>query len=149
MPDTPKPADIVSLPDTPVLRDRMATIIATVCRCEPGPLLDGQAFSAVIMQFDSLAILEILLEVETEFHIQTDDMLPLDHATGAQEITSVFPKDLSELIAYMRVVAARVAARQEAGEDTLEALRQARRTAASDAAAAPDAGMPSGAGRAP
>lgn len=135
----PKPAQPISLPDDAALREKMASIIAQVCRCEPGPLLEDQEFSAVITQFDSLAVLEILLEVETEFHIQTDDMLPLDHTTGAQEITTVFPKNLSQLIVYMREVAARVTARQEAGEDTLEALKQARRAAAAASKKAEDA----------
>ena len=98
------------LPDPQVLREKLAAIIANVCRCEPEPLLEDQEFSAVITQFDSLAILEILLEIETDFHIQTDDMLPTDHAVGAQEITTVFPNNLSALIVYMHEVVERVAA---------------------------------------
>lgn len=98
------------LPDPQIMREKLAAIIANVCRCEPGPLLEDQEFSAVITQFDSLAILEILLEIETEFHIQTDDMLPTDHAAGGQEIMSVFPSNLSALIAYMHEVVERVAA---------------------------------------
>lgn len=100
------PKEIV-LPDTPELREKLAEIIARVCRCEPGPLLEDQDFSAVITQFDSLAVLEILLEVETEYGIETDEMLPVDQQTGMQEITNIFPKNLSELIVYIHEVAAR------------------------------------------
>ncbi|MCD0502870.1 acyl carrier protein [Bordetella petrii] len=96
-----------TLPEVPQLRDKMAAIIADTCRCEPGPLLADQEFSAVITQFDSLAILEILLEVEAEYGLTTDEMLPTDHNVGAQEITNVFPRNLSGLVAYMYQVAAR------------------------------------------
>ncbi|MNT48929.1 hypothetical protein D3C72_1857410 [compost metagenome] len=75
-----------------------------------------------------MAILEILLEIETEFHIQTDDMLPTDHAVGAQEITSIFPTNLSALIAYMHVVVERVAAGPAEGSAAARmALAAARR----------------------
>ncbi|MGE8604382.1 acyl carrier protein [Bordetella trematum] len=100
------PKEIV-LPDEPELRQKLAEIIARVCRCEPEPLLEDQEFSAVVTQFDSLAVLEILLEVETEYGIQTDEMLPVDQEMGAQEITNIFPKNLSELIVYMHEVVAR------------------------------------------
>jgi len=98
------------LPDDAILREKLADIISDVCRCDRGPLLNDEPFSAVITQFDSLAILEILLEIETLFSIPTDEMLPADHAVGAQEITSVFPSDLSALIVYMRKVVDRMAA---------------------------------------
>ncbi|EHK68224.1 acyl carrier protein [Achromobacter arsenitoxydans] len=125
------------LPDDAVLRARLAAIIANVCRCEPAPLLEDQPFYAVITQFDSLAILEILLEIETEFHIPTDEMLPKDHASGAQEITSAFPGDLSELMAYMRIVAGRLALGPEEGSVAARmALAAERRAAQADGKAA-------------
>lgn len=102
-----------TLPDTPILREKLAAIISQTCRCEPEPLLEDQEFASVITQFDSLAILEILLEIETEFGLTTDEMLPTNHAVGAQEFTSVFPKNLSGLIVYMHAVMQR---RSEAPE---------------------------------
>jgi len=107
-----------TLPDTPKLREKLATIIATTCRCEREPLLEDQEFSAVITQFDSLAILEILLEIETEFGLTTDEMLPTHHDLGAQEFTSVFPKNLSALIVYMHEVVERRSAGPKTGEPT-------------------------------
>lgn len=95
------------LPDTPQLRDALAGIIARTCRCEAEPLLEDQEFATVITQFDSLAILEILLEIETTFGLTTEEMLPTQHDVGAQEFTSVFPADLSALAAYMHQVHAR------------------------------------------
>lgn len=105
--------DIV-LPDTPTLRVELAEIIARVCNCEAGPILDDQEFSTVIAQFDSLAVLEILLEIETAYGIETDEMLPVDQETGAQELTSAFPSNLSELITYIHEVAARRPEREAA-----------------------------------
>ena len=124
---------VISLtPNLSVQREKLASIIADVCRCESAPLLEDQDFSAVITQFDSLAILEILLEIETEYHIPTDEMLPVEHATGAQEITNIFPKNLSELIVYMQDVAARCEARKAAGEDdSIDRRRKARLAAVS------------------
>jgi len=100
------------------LREKLATIIAATCRCEREPLLEDQEFSAVITQFDSLAILEILLEIETEFGLTTDEMLPTHHDVGAQEFTSVFPKNLSALIVYMHEVVERRSASPKTGEPT-------------------------------
>lgn len=119
------------LPDDAVLREKLAAIIADVCRCEPGPLLADEPFSSVITQFDSLAILEILLEVETQFNIATDDMLPRDHAIGAQEITSVFPADLSALIVYMHKVVERLAEGPVEGSLAARMARAAERRAGS------------------
>lgn len=130
------------LPDDAVLRARLADIIANVCRCEPAPLLEDQPFSVVITQFDSLAILEILLEIETEFQIPTDEMLPRDHASGAQEITSVFPGNLSELIVYMRMVAARIALGPEEGSAAARMALAAERRAAHTEGNAVDAAAP-------
>ena len=96
-----------TLPDAPVLRKQLATIIARTCRCEPQPLLEDQEFGSVITQFDSLAVLEILLEIETEFGLTTDEMLPTNHDVGTQEVMNVFPVNLSALIIYMRDVVAR------------------------------------------
>ncbi|MBV7483491.1 acyl carrier protein [Bordetella sp. BOR01] len=96
-----------TLPDTPILREQLATIIARTCRCESASLLQDQEFAEVITQFDSLAILEILLEIETEFGLTTDEMLPTNHEMGAQEVMSVFPGNLSALIVYMHEVMAR------------------------------------------
>ncbi len=128
------PKEIV-LPDDTELRQKLAEIIARVCRCEPEPLLEDQEFSAVVTQFDSLAVLEILLEVETEYGIETDEMLPVDQEMGAQEITNIFPKNLSELIVYMHEVVERRPQR--------EAELQARLAKAQGrAAAAPDAAQP-------
>ncbi len=121
-----------NLPDTPELREKMAEIIANVCRCERQPLLDDEPFSAVITQFDSLAILEVMLEVETIYHIQTDDMLPLDPEKGAQDILSTFPENLSALVVYMREVAARVQEREQAGAGQSRPLRRQGRTAHDD-----------------
>jgi len=101
------------LPDTPLLREKLAHIIAGTCRCEPGPLLEDQPFAAVIEQFDSLAILEILLEIEAEYGLTTDEMLPTDHDVGAQEFTSIFPRDLSGLVAYMHQAVQRRSAAPE------------------------------------
>ncbi|AZY49140.1 hypothetical protein C0J09_08275 [Bordetella avium] len=117
------------LPEDAVLRGKLAKIIAGVCRCEPEPLLDDQPFTTVITQFDSLAILEILLEVETEFHIATDEMLPSDPASNTTEITAVFPANLSALVSYMHEVVARRATGQAATDDH-EARRRARLAAA-------------------
>ena len=126
------PPVISLLPGLSVQREKLASIIADVCRCESAPLLADQDFSVVITQFDSLAILEILLEIETEYHIPTDEMLPADHAQGAQEIATIFPKNLSELIVYMQDVAARCEARKAAGEDdSIDARRKARLAAVS------------------
>lgn len=119
------------LPDDSILREKLAAIIADVCRSEPAPLLEDQSFSAVITQFDSLAILEILLEVETQFNIPTDEMLPADHATGAQEITSVFPSDLSALIVYMHKVVARMAEGPAEGSVAARVAQAAERRAGS------------------
>lgn len=130
---------IPALPEDSILRDKLAAIIADVCRCEPAPLLEDQQFSAVITQFDSLAILEILLEIETEFHIQTDDMLPKDHEVGAQEITSIFPSNLSGLIAYMHQVVERLAAGPAEGSVAARVARAAERRAAPAADARPAA----------
>jgi|GEM_PF-5582135 len=102
------------LPEDSALREKLAEIIARVCRCEPGPLLEDKEFSTVIEQFDSLAVLEILLEIETVYGIETDEMLPVDQETGSQELTSAFPTTLTELIAYMHAVIARRPEREAA-----------------------------------
>lgn len=128
------------LPDDAILREKLAAIIADVCRCEPAPLLNDEPFSAAIAQFDSLAILEVLLEVETQFNIPTDEMLPADHAAGAQEITSVFPSDLSALIVYMHKVVERMAAGPAEGSVAARVAQAAeRRAAASTTPATPPA----------
>ncbi|WP_407848876.1 acyl carrier protein [Bordetella petrii] len=111
------PLPPISLPESGLLREKLAAIIAATCRCEPAPLLEDQEFGAVVAQFDSMAVLEILLEIETEFGLTTDEMLPTDHNLGAQEITSVFPKNLSGLMAYMQEVAARRATLQADATD--------------------------------
>lgn len=102
------------LPDTPVLREKLAEIIARVCNCEQQPLLADKDFSTVIEQFDSLAILEILLEIESTYGIETDEMLPVDQEMGTQEMTNVFPANLSELVVYMHEVLARRPEREAA-----------------------------------
>ncbi|MGV2864845.1 acyl carrier protein [Achromobacter sp. AGC39] len=107
--------DIPPLPEDPQLRETLATIISSIGRCDRDALLEGKPFVQVMSDFDSILILEILLEVETEFQITTDDMLPTDGAYQPQEITNSFPEDLNSLMAYMRAVVARIdAARQEA-----------------------------------
>jgi len=121
------------LPDTPELREKLAEIIARVCKCEPEPLLEDKPFTTVIEQFDSLAVLEILLEIETVYGIETDEMLPVDQETGAQELTSAFPTNLSELIVYMHDVLARRPEREAA----LQARMQNIKGGASVTAAAP------------
>ncbi|MFV0284186.1 MAG: phosphopantetheine-binding protein [Castellaniella sp.] len=116
-----------SLPDPSVLRTELAEIIASVCRCDPEPLLQDEPFTAVASEFDSLAVLETLLEIESRYHIETDDMVPVDPEVGAQEILGIFPQNLSELVSYTQVVASRVQQREAAlaGLDPVEA-QQAR-----------------------
>jgi acyl carrier protein len=118
-----------SLPDAPELRVKLAEIIAGVCRCDPDPLLRDEPFTAAAVEFDSLAVLEILLEVETLYHIETDDMVPVDPEAGSQEILGVFPQNLSELVAYVQEVANRVRQREAAlTTASLEEAMQARQT---------------------
>lgn len=125
------------LPDTPELREKLAEIIARVCKCEPEPLLEDQAFSTVIEQFDSLAVLEILLEIETVYGIETDEMLPVDQETGAQELTSAFPTNLSELIVYMHDVLARRPEREAALQARMQSIKGGPAAVASSVTAAP------------
>uniref|UniRef100_UPI003340A066 acyl carrier protein n=1 Tax=Castellaniella defragrans TaxID=75697 RepID=UPI003340A066 len=122
-----------TLPDTPILREKLAAIIARTSRCEPEPLLEDQEFASVIAQFDSLAILEILLEIETEYGLTTDEMLPTHHDVGAQEFTSVFPKNISALIIYMH----EVMNRRVVEPQTTESADAARKEAAPETAAPP------------
>lgn len=109
-------SDIPPLPADPEFREKLATIIATIGRCDRQALLDGQSFATVMSDFDSILVLEILLEIETEFHITTDDMLPTDGAYQPQEITNAFPENLDGLMVYMRAVVLRVAAERAAKE---------------------------------
>jgi acyl carrier protein len=116
-----------SLPDTPEFRARLAEIIAEVCRCDPEPLLRDEPFTAAAPEFDSLAVLEILLEVETTYHIETDDMVPVNPEVGSQEILNIFPQNLSEFVAYTQKVASRVQQREEAlANASLEEAMRAR-----------------------
>lgn len=136
------------LPDTAQLREKLAEIIARVGQCEPEPLLEDQDFSAVVAQFDSLAVLEILLEVETEYGIETDEMLPVDQDKGAEELLSVFPKNLSELVVYMHEVVARRPQREAELQARTQKLRELTNPAvaevemAGEASTAPDAVPP-------
>lgn len=121
---------IPPLPADPEFREKLATIIASIGRCDRDALLEGQSFATVMSDFDSILVLEILLEIETEFHITTDDMLPTDGAYKPQEITNAFPEDLTGLMAYMhtvvaRVETARIAAAQQAAEAAAAALAAA------------------------
>lgn len=121
---TPTPS-LPSLPDTPELREKLAEIIANVCRCDKEPFLRDEPFTSVAIEFDSLAVLEILLEIETLYHIETDDMVPVDPEAGSQEVLGVFPQNLSELVAYTQEVAHRVLQREAAlaGQEPAEALQ--------------------------
>lgn len=132
-------SDIPPLPDDAELRDKLATIISTIGRCDRQALLDGQSFATVMSDFDSILVLEILLEIETEFHITTDDMLPTDGAYQPQEITNAFPQDLTALMAYMRAVVVRVAAEREAKKQAQAEAAAAALAAAPAAPAAPAA----------
>jgi acyl carrier protein len=111
------------LPDDPELREKLAEIIARVCKCDPAPLLEDKEFSTVIEQFDSLAVLEILLEIETVYGIETDEMLPVDQETGAQELTSAFPTNITELIAYMHDVIAKRPEREAALQARMQNIK--------------------------
>lgn len=126
--------DIPPLPEDPEFREKLATIISSIGRCDRDALLEGKSFATVMSDFDSILVLEILLEIETEFHIMTDDMLPSDGAYKPQEITNAFPEDLDGLMAYMHTVVARVAAEKIAAK---EAARLAAIAAAEAAANAP------------
>lgn len=95
------------LPNDEELRDRLATIIASVGRCEREPLLEGKPFTEVVDQFDSLLVLEILLEIEAQFRVETDEMLGEHAHEPGHEISAVFPKDLDGLVAYIHEVVAR------------------------------------------
>jgi len=125
-------SDIPPLPEDPEFREKLATIISSIGRCDRDALLEGKSFATVMSDFDSIMVLEILLEIETEFHITTDDMLPTDGAYKPQEITNAFPQDLDGLMAYMRTVVVRVA-------EEKAAAKEAARLAAS---AATDASTP-------
>ncbi|OZI77304.1 acyl carrier protein [Bordetella genomosp. 12] len=122
----PTQLEEIALPATDELRQKLAEIVARVCNCDPQPLLDDQPFSSAVEQFDSLAVLEILLEIEKTYGIDTDEMLPVDEEAGAQEMTSIFPANLSALIDYMHDVIAQRPARQAAMQAR---IRQAQRKA--------------------
>lgn len=133
------------LPADSELREKLADIVARVCSCERAPLLEDQPFETIITQFDSLAVLEILLEIEAVYGIETDEMLPVDQDAGSQELLSVFPTNLSELARYMREV---VAARPQRELERLEREAQAqarqaeiaaRRGATAESPQSPDA----------
>jgi acyl carrier protein len=128
-------SDIPPLPEDPEFREKLATIISSIGRCDRDALLEGKSFATVMSDFDSIMVLEILLEIETEFHITTDDMLPTDGAYKPQEITNAFPEDLDGLMAYMRTVVVRVAEEKAAAK---EAAKEAARLAAIAAAEAAD-----------
>ncbi|MCS3509260.1 acyl carrier protein [Achromobacter sp. JUb104] len=114
--------DIPPLPSDAQLRKKLATIVSSIGRCNRDALIEGKLFSQVISDFDSILVLEILLEIETEFHITTDDMLPTGGAYKPQEITNAFPEDLNGLMAYMHSVIARIeTAKKEAGS-SLESM---------------------------
>lgn len=117
--------DIPPLPDDPEFREKLATIISSIGRCDRDALLAGTSFATVMPDFDSIMVLEILLEIETEFHITTDDMLPTDGAYKPQEITNAFPEDLDGLMAYMRTVAARLKAKKLAAKEAAVAGAEA------------------------
>jgi len=110
-------SDIPPLPEDPEFREKLATIISSIGRCDRDALLEGKSFATVMSDFDSIMVLEILLEIETEFHITTDDMLPTDGAYKPQEITNAFPQDLDGLMAYMRTVVVRVAEEKAAARE--------------------------------
>lgn len=114
--------DIPPLPEDAQLREVLATIIASVGRCDRDALIEGKAFEQVMVNFDSILILEILLDIETEFGITIDDMLPTDGVDKPQEITHTFPEDLCSLMAYMRKVAARVAIAKKEADSAAVAL---------------------------
>jgi acyl carrier protein len=117
--------DIPPLPDDPEFREKLATIISSIGRCDRDALLAGQSFATVMPDFDSIMVLEILLEIETEFHITTDDMLPTDGAYKPQEITNAFPQDLDGLMAYMRAVVVRLEAKKTAAKEAALAAPEA------------------------
>jgi acyl carrier protein len=106
------------LPDTPSLRRELAEMIAKICNCEAAPLLEDQEFSLVIAHFDSLSVLEIMIEIDRLYGIETEEMLPEDQGAGGQEMLSTFPRNLTELTDFLAHV---VALRPER-----EAARQAR-----------------------
>ncbi|MFJ3463112.1 acyl carrier protein [Achromobacter spanius] len=112
------------MPDDPEFREKLATIISSVGRCDRDALLEGTSFATVMPDFDSIMVLEILLEIETEFHITTDDMLPTDGAYKPQEITNAFPEDLDGLMAYMRTVVARLEAKKLAAKEAAVAAAE-------------------------
>src|SRR4051794_38422606 len=91
---------MITLPDKSRLREDLAKIIAETCRCEPQALLENKVFTEVIEHFDSLAMLEVLLGIESEYGILTDDLLPNDYRTQ-EEIIEYFPKNLDELVEHL------------------------------------------------
>ncbi|MGO3740628.1 acyl carrier protein [Kerstersia sp.] len=93
----------IAIENTPEVRERLARIIAETCRCDAEPLLEGMPFASVIEQFDSLAMLEILLAIETELGVDSESLMRrADSETVNLEET--FPEDLSSLIQLMKVV---------------------------------------------
>lgn len=95
----------VAIENTPEVRQRLARIIAETCRCEAGPLLDGKPFAAVIDLFDSLAMLEILLAMETELGIESEAVIRSAQSENVN-LEEVFPVDLDGLIHLLQVVLA-------------------------------------------
>lgn len=133
---------IPPLPADPEFREKLATIIATIGRCDRDALMEGKSFATVMSDFDSIMVLEILLEIETEFHITTDDMLPTDGAYKPQEITNAFPEDLTGLMAYMHTVVARVEAARAAAAEQAAAAKTVAPAAAAAAATDTDTAPP-------
>ncbi|MCO7641101.1 phosphopantetheine-binding protein [Pseudomonas sp. S 311-6] len=96
----------IVIENTAPVRDRLARIIAETCRCEAAPLKDDVPFATVIEQFDSLAMLEILLAIEAEFGLDSETMMRREEMETVN-VEELFPENLSGLIHLMQAVAAR------------------------------------------
>ncbi len=94
----------IILPARAELTSAVADIIAEVCHCDRQALLEGRPFAEVIEHYDSLAMLEILLGIETQYDVSTAAMLPADYRSE-EDLAEVFPKNLVELIDKIYFVA--------------------------------------------
>lgn len=91
---------MITLPSKEQIKEPLAKLIAETCHCDFEPILAGKPFADVMEHYDSLAMLEILLSIEAEYEINSDDMLPRDYM-NEHDLVENFPKNLGELIDKM------------------------------------------------
>lgn len=94
---------MIVLPERSEFRTVLADIIVDVCRCDKELLLSDAPFESFIEHFDSLAMLEILLGIETRYDVSTEVLLPAE-VRSQEEMMTVFPKNLSELVEHVYTV---------------------------------------------